>query len=150
MRLRDGCVLYSAEYVIYNWKRNVKLNTIENSIPRSNIELEKTYDSAKLFNHYFWWEHCIAPVRLDVKEAKIIGVSQYHIFWQESLHATNQSVYDNIPRNNLPLFKAKTSTRSKLQQKVQTLTNACRLYRKSSNKPPGGLLNFCEFALGAY
>ena len=23
-------------------------------------------------------------------------------------------------------------------------------YRKSSNKPPGGLLNFCEFALGAY
>ena len=65
----------------------------------------------------------------SVINAKNIGKVQYDQYVQKRLVTCEQSIYDAIPKNNLPIFRAKnTVSTSKGKLKMTSLKDDCKLY----------------------
>ena len=79
--------------------------------------------------------HMISKVVLSddatssVKMAKEIGKRQYDLFVEERLISRSASLYDNIKKNNLSLFRHKNSiVTSKSKKKIVNLTSDRQLF----------------------
>ena len=65
----------------------------------------------------------------SVRNAKKVGEDQYASYLRDRLTDKNISLYDNLPRNELPLFRKKHILKvSKSKLKMATLNSERRLY----------------------
>ena len=82
----------------------------------------------------------------SVRNGQDIGQKQYDAFVSERLEQGNSSIYNNIKKNNFPLFRKKNSiVTSKSKQRITSLTSDCRLYASlyvACQSRQGNLENF--------